>query len=244
LPHTYTEKIKERVLEWDAVLVGIANIEPLKGWKTSPPNLLDPFVTAVSLAVSLPVSVFEMISDRPIAVYKSVYDTANRMLDEMALRTAALLQGDGYDSLPVPASQIVDKENLYGAISHKAVARLAGLGWQGKNLLLITPGYGPRVRLATVLTAAPLKPDTPLKNRCGKCMLCRDACPVGAIKGVNTEDHYKSRDEAMHFSRCADKLMDDFAKLPDIGSPICGICIKACPFGRKGIGSAGSALPA
>jgi len=110
---------------------------------------------------------------------------------------------------------------------------MAGLGWQGKNLLLITPEYGSRVRLVTVLANAPLKTDAPIKNRCGNCMLCRDACPVGAIKGVNTENHYRDRDEALYFHKCVEKLAGEFAKLPDVGAPICGICIKVCPFGRK-----------
>ena len=230
---TYTKKMKEKVLGWGATLVGIADIEPLKELKTDPPDLLDSFNRAVSIAVHLPAWTFEMISDRPTPIYSSIYRTAYRILDEIAFRTAVALQGDGFHSLPIPASQIVDKENWYGAISHKAVARMAGLGWQGKNLLLITPQYGSRVRLVTVLTQASLEPDAPVKNRCGKCMLCRDACPVGAIKGVNTKDHYRDRDEALHFSRCAEKLTEEFANIPEIGTAICGICIKACPFGRK-----------
>ncbi|MDY6953074.1 MAG: 4Fe-4S double cluster binding domain-containing protein [Thermodesulfobacteriota bacterium] len=229
----YTNKIKNQIRAWGATLVGVADVAPLRELKTYPPDLLGPFSSAVSVAVALPVWIFEMISDRPTATYKSAYETANRILDDIAFRTALLLQGDGFCSLPVPASQIVDRENLCGAITHKAVARMAGLGWQGKNLLLITPRYGPRVRLATVLTEAPLAADEPLENRCGKCTLCRDACPVGAIKGVNTKNHYESRQEAMYFSRCADKLVGEFAAMPDIGTPICGICIKACPFGRK-----------
>ena len=117
--------------------------------------------------------------------------------------------------------------------SRKTWQKMAGLGWQGKNLLLITPQYGSRVRLVTVLTDAPLIVDGPVKNRCGKCMLCRDACPAGAIKGVNTHDYYQNRNEALHFDKCVVKLTGEFAQLPDIGAPICGICIKVCPFGRK-----------
>ena len=110
---------------------------------------------------------------------------------------------------------------------------MAGLGWQGKNLLLITPQSGSRVRLVTVLTTAPLAVDRPVENRCGDCMLCRDACPVKAIRGINTTDHYKDRNEALHFSRCVDKLTIEYAALPGIDASICGICIKVCPFGRK-----------
>jgi epoxyqueuosine reductase len=229
----YTNELKNTILGLGADLVGIADIESLKGLKTNPDDLTSPFTKAISIAVHIPVSVFEMIADQPTPLYSSVYQTVNRILDEIAFKTSQKIQKDGYLSLPVPASQIMDREQWTAAISHKAVARVAGLGWQGKNLLLITPKYGSRVRLVTVLVNAPLESDEPVKNRCGKCMLCHDACPVGAIKGVGTKDYYKDRDEALYFSKCLEKLTTEFAQLPEIGAPICGICIKVCPFGQK-----------
>jgi epoxyqueuosine reductase QueG len=229
----YTKNIRDRIIGLGADLVGIADVEPLKALKVDPPDLLDPFTRAVSIAIKLPQAVFEGISDRPTPIYKSIYQTANLTLDQIAFRTAMALQDDGHYSLPIPASQVLDQKNWYAAISHKAVARMAGLGWQGKNLLLITPKYGSRVRLVTVLTNAPLDVDGPVKNRCGDCTACKDACPAQAIKGINTETHYNSRNEAMYFSRCKDKVVGEFAKIPEVGVPICGICIKVCPFGRK-----------
>lgn len=229
---SYTEKVKARIMEVGADLVGVADLEPLKMLRTDPPDLLDSFSRGVSIAVQLPLAVFEMISDRPTPIYNSVYQTANRILDDIAFRVTMLLQTNGAYSIPIPASQVLDRDDWYGAISHKAVARLAGLGWIGKNLLLITPQYGSRVRLATVLTNAPLDVDMPLENRCATCMLCRESCPAQAIKGINTEDYYRDRNEALYFSRCADKLAGEFASLPEISAPICGICIRVCPFGR------------
>jgi len=230
--HDYTEKIKAHVLKLGASLVGVADTEPLKELTLDPPNLLDPFDRAISIAIRLPSAVFEQIIDRPTPLYASVYTSANRILDEIAFHTVNLLQRDGFKGLPIPASQTVDRENWHGAITHKAVGRMAGLGWQGKSLLLVNPHYGPRIRLVTVLTDAPLETDRPLENRCGECNLCRDACPARAIKGIGTKDHYKSREEALHLSRCVEKLTGEFAELPNVGSAICGICIKACPFGR------------
>jgi len=229
----YTEKLKKKIRGFGADLVGIADAEPLKELKVNPPDLLTPFSRAVSIALQLPAAVFEQISDRPTPIYKSIYQTANLILDQIAYKTAIALQNDGFCSLPIPASQVLDKENWHAAISHKAVARMAGLGWQGKNLLLITPQYGSMVRLVTVLTNATLNLDGPVKNRCGDCAACQNACPAQAIKGVNTETHYKNRNEAIYFSRCVEKTVGEFAKIPEVGAPICGICIKACPFGKK-----------
>jgi epoxyqueuosine reductase QueG len=228
-----TEEIKRRVIESGADLVGVADTESLKGLKLNPPDLMNGFTRAISVGVRLPAAVFEQIVDRPIPLYAAVYQTANRLLDEIAFRTASILQDRGFDALPIPASQVLDRKRWYGAISHKAVGRMAGLGWQGKSLLLVNSRYGPRIRLVTVLTDAPLRPDAPVKNRCGKCRLCQDACPVGAIKGVGTRTHYRSRRRAVDLSRCAGKLVDEFSKLDQIGAPMCGICIKVCPYGRK-----------
>jgi len=228
----YTEEVKAKIKDLGADLVGVADTEPLKRLRLDPPTLLDPFQRAIAIAISLPKAVFEQIKDRPTPLYASVYRSANGILDEMAFRTANLLQKDGFTGLPIPASQVLDRQNWFGAITHKAVGRMAGLGWQGKSLLLVNPKYGPRIRLATILTDAPLEPDSPMENGCGDCTRCADACPVGAIKGVCTEDMYESREEALYFSRCAEKLTNEFSRLPNIDGAICGICIKACPFGR------------
>ncbi len=229
----YTKRVKSKIIDWGADLVGVVDAEPLNELQTNPSDLLHGFTRAVSIAIQLPVSVFDTISDKPTPVYSATYQTANRILDELAFRTSVAFQKEGFRSLPIPASQILNREDWSAAISHKAVARLAGLGWLGKNLLLITPQFGPRVRLVTVLTEAPLIADMPVKNRCGNCLLCRDSCPAKAIKGVNTVDYYKDRNEALHFSRCVEKLTGEYAKLPGIGASICGLCIKVCPFGRR-----------
>ncbi len=230
--HDYTEKIKANIIKLGADLVGVADTKPLTKLTLDPPNLLDSFPRAISIAIRLPSAVFEQITDQPTPLYSSVYHSANRILDQIAFHATNVLQRDGFKNLPIPASQVLDRENWYGAITHKAVGRMAGLGWQGKSLLLVNPDYGPRIRLATILTDAPLNVDSPIKNRCGECNLCREACPAGAIKGVGTKDNYKSREEALYFSRCVDKLVGEFSKLPNVDAPICGICIKVCPFGR------------
>ena len=242
----YTSELKEKIKEWGGDLVGVASVEPLKNMPLDPPNLLEPFSTAVSIATSLPWATFGEIKDQPTLIYENVYQTANRILDELAFKTAKNLGKDGFYGLPIPASQVTDEKNWYGAISHKAVARMAGLGWQGKNLLLITRKYGSAVRLATILTNAPLAVDSPVKNLCGKCTLCQEACPAGAIKGVGTENHYNDRDEALFIDKCVAQLKKHSIMLetyslkdcvrnpePTYRNLICGLCIKACPFGKK-----------
>lgn len=228
-----TYGLKDRARGWGATLVGIADLELLRGIQTEPADLLSGFTRAVSLAVRLSDPIMDAIVDRPTPLYAQHYQKVNALLDELALRASLALQRAGGRALPLPASQVFDSANLTSYISHKAVALAAGLGWQGKSLLLVTPKFGPRVRLVTVLTDVDLTPDAPLKNRCGKCRVCAEACPAQAIRGVNTDSHFASREEALYFDRCRTKVLDEFAKLPHITGGICGVCVAVCPFGSR-----------
>lgn len=225
--------LKRRAKSWGASLVGVADLERLRGIETAPPDLLTGFTRAVSLAVRLSDPILDQITDRPTPLYAQHYQKVNALLDELALRASLALQQAGARALPLPASQVLDAANLTSYLSHKAVAVAAGVGWQGKSLLLVSPQHGPRVRLVTVLTDMPLAPDAPLKNRCGACTACAEACPAQAIRGARTESHFASREEALRFDRCRAMVLETFAKLPHITGGICGVCVSVCPWGRK-----------
>jgi epoxyqueuosine reductase len=66
-------------------------------------------------------------------------------------------------------------------IVERAVAARAGLGWYGKNANLIVPGRGSWVMLGEMVTDLDLEIDQPLDRNCGKCTICIDNCPTGAI---------------------------------------------------------------
>lgn len=230
--HAMTEQIKEQARGFGANLVGVADLKLLAGIDCQPADLLAPYTYAISMAVKLPNAVFEQLDDRPTPIYAQVYQNANSLLDQIAMRLSAYIEDFGAAALPIPASQPLDMNEFTSHLSSKAVANAAGLGWQGKSLLIVTPEYGPRVRLVTVLTDLDLQADAPLKNRCGTCTCCTEACVAEAIRNVSTEFHYASREEALDFQKCADKLTTEFMQMPGIEKPICGICIKVCPWGR------------
>ncbi|MHB1653600.1 MAG: 4Fe-4S double cluster binding domain-containing protein [Desulfitobacteriaceae bacterium] len=228
-------EIKQKAVELGADLVGIADLQRVNGISTVPQELLVPYTRAVVIAVAISPDVFEQIRNEPTPLYVHHYQAANSLLDSINLRLQREILHEGFRAVAIPASQTVDKVNWMGHISHKAMAKAAGLGWQGKSLLLVTPKYGPRVRLATLLTNAPFEPDPLLPNRCGTCRKCKDACPAAAIKGASWEDHPQTREEALHFTRCVEKITEDFEKRPEIGKAICGVCISVCPWGKPRI---------
>ncbi len=217
---------------WGADLAAVADTALLCGLETTPPDLLDRFPRAVIFAVRLADGIIDDVTDGPTPLYSQHYSRVNALLDDVATRTASFLQAHGGAAAPIPASQILCEERFYSYISHKAVALAAGLGWQGKSLLLITPEYGPRVRLVTVLTDLLLPPDAPMKNRCGKCRACAEACPAGAVKGVSTQHHYATRNEAVDLDACVAQLRRHAVR-PHIDPYLCGVCVSSCPWGKR-----------
>ncbi len=203
-----------------ASLFGVARVEPLMGkFSSLPPGGIDSLPFAISLGVHLSDKVLEGIEDGPTPLYFFHYQRVNILLDEMALRITFHIQNEGFDALPIPASQVIDWQRQRGHLSHKHVAREAGLGWIGRNNLLITPKFGSRIRLVSILTDIPLKPDEPLQRDCGDCRNCISVCPARAIVDNPLEfDHIG----------CYEKIKA-LCKERNIRHYICGICIKACP---------------
>lgn len=225
--------IREVARKAGADLAGVADLAPFRGnIPTVPGELLNGYKYALSAAVRLTDGILDAIEDRPTLAYADHYREMNKKLDAIASAVVEWIVKQKHRALAVPASAIINEERLLGAVSHKAVARMAGLGWQGKSLLLVTPEFGPRVRLVTVLTDMPLMPDGPIANRCGSCRECTAACPVNAIRCVKTDSRFGSREEAVDLEKCHAHVKKN-AAMPGIGARICGVCVRACPWGRK-----------
>jgi len=212
-------RIRDWVFNQGISLFGVADIRPFK--KDSmciSRQIIDSFDSGISLAARLSDAILDEIEDKPTQLYFHHYRQANFFLDRVAFGLVQFIQELGYNALPIPASQIIDWENQRGHLPHKKVAIEAGLGWMGRNNLLVNPAYGARIRLVTVLTNLPLKHDRPIEGDCGDCRRCLAVCPAGAIK---------ERQEDFEHLRCFEQLRL-FRKRDNIAQYICGVCVKAC----------------
>ena len=232
------ERLIDSARSLGADYCGIADLSSAKDAITDQGDaMLSGFPRSVSIGVALfhpIVNELPRRQERAVAAsYRThCYDVVNDRLDAIASRLASLLQREGHGAYPVAASKRVDDDRLCGVFSHKLGAHLAGLGWIGKNCLLITPDMGPRVRWATVLTDAPLEPTgRSMEERCGDCRECVDICPVRAFKGrpFRTE---APREDRFHAARC-DRYLS-WMRRKNAETAVCGLCLYVCPHGRKG----------
>ena len=143
------------------------------------------------------------------------------LLDYIAIETSKYCEKLGYKSFPIQA-RVTDWIEVKGVFPHKLAAVESGLGTQGKCSLIITPEYGPRVRLVSLITEAPLKSSGPKKDTtesiCGDCTKCIDICPINAL-------HYNE-----HITIATIDKMRCW-KLTLKGR--CGLCMAVCPYGRN-----------
>lgn len=216
--HKNYQELKKISQDSGADLFGVADISGIRGEFLLSGKIIKKFDKAICLGTQLSRPVLEEIELAPTRLYFHHYRTLNNFLDQLALKVASYIQKKGFWALAIPASQILDWEEQKAHLSHKSIGRLSGLGWIGRNNLLVSPSLGSQFRLVSILTDMPLEADKPLKRDCGECRLCVSVCPAGAIG-----DDPQSFDH----QRCFAKLKE-FQKQHLVSQYICGVCVKAC----------------
>ncbi len=141
--------LRRELLDHGATVVGIASLQGLLG------NELSHLGRAVSIGVA-----------------RKLNEDTLSLLGKLQKRTVRFLKARGHRTLAIPPDSDRKKgtfiSQLYSLFNHKMAATSAGLGWIGKNGLLISIDHGPRLSLVTVLTDAPLRPDAPMEHSlCG-----------------------------------------------------------------------------
>ncbi|MCX5709807.1 MAG: hypothetical protein NT088_03655 [Candidatus Omnitrophica bacterium] len=211
-------KLKEFCLDQGADIFGVADISAIKDDFFLKKETLANCEKAICVGARLSPSILNEVVDAPTRLYSYHYRMVNLLLDQIALKLANLIQKKGYFAIPIPSSQIIDWEKQSGHVSHKRLGVMAGLGWIGRNNLLVNKDFGSQLRLVTILTNMPLKADKPGKEECAPCQICVKMCPAGAI-----------REEVKDFDpvRCMEKLRE-FNRRKMVEQFICGVCVNIC----------------
>jgi epoxyqueuosine reductase len=149
------------------------------------------------------------------------HDVMRQRLDALLDQIRSMCDG------PIEGRAFVDS----GPVLERGIAGVAGIGWIGKNTQLISPQKGSWFFLGELFLDIDLEYDRPIRDRCGRCALCLDACPTGAFVGPYILDA----------RRCISYLTIELkGAIPEdlrplIGNHIfgCDICQEVCPYNVK-----------
>src|SRR5213080_2250522 len=149
----------------------------------------------------------------PRYTWHDAYAELREKLDALGRRL-----GGSYRVL-VDANQHVDREG----------AARSGVGFYGKNTLLITRRHGSWVVLGTLVTDLEIEPTPPLGLDCGSCTLCIEACPTGALDEPGVVDSTKC---LSYWTQAPAPIPPDYR--PELGAQVygCDICQDVCPWNR------------
>jgi len=208
-----TNNIKKYIADLGVDIVGIADLSGLK-----------------SIPVGIDIDLSDLFNRYPYAIvigaqYGKISKSASGdetavYLEKTAYDIMGYLEEKHYQYLVIHPEDEYDPDNRMGLLSLKVLAKQAGVGWQGRSLLIISPVYGPIHRLIAILTNMTLIPDNPYKNKCGNCTVCIDKCPKKSLTFWQFDDHPISREAVLDVQTC-------------LGDNGCMVCILNCPYLKK-----------
>jgi epoxyqueuosine reductase len=215
-PDQLKRLIQGKSISWGADLIGFADVKRFIRYQREnrPPNDTE---TVIVLAIWMEGPILDLwlhlpswkAQDKPSRAFE------DEILRSVALRLCLLLEREGYWAEPARY-----EPGLY----LKEAGVLAGLGIIGKNNLLITDKYGPRIRLRALYTSARLEPDPIIEglSYCSECTMCVDACPANALDDGNY-------DKEACFNYCQTHLKE----ISPYSVLWCMKCSNICPIGGK-----------
>ena len=185
---TKEEQIKRIILNQEADICGIANIERFINTPTGfrPTDIYKECKSVIVFAKRLPKGLAYV---NPRIVYNYANNLNINAVDTITYNTSIAIEQLGCVAIPLPCDgpyEYWEKDNLTGKglLSMRHAAVLAGLGSLGKNTLLINKHYGNFLTIGAILTNLDLKSDPLSEELCVEnCRMCLDNCPSNALNG-------------------------------------------------------------
>ncbi|MDP2931264.1 MAG: hypothetical protein Q8O05_02055 [Chloroflexota bacterium] len=228
---TASAAVQDAISTLDVDLVGIAALSDLRGSRLAEMalRLLPEARSIVVLSMEVYPEIIGLARPGRVTGEASLNDLIDRNTDflygrltKAAYDVARFSHRQGFRALPLPAAGCPsDGRFLEAVFSYKHAGQAAGLGYIGQSSLLVTPDFGPRVRLACCLTEALLEPQkkTSSAELCQGCDICIQNCPSHALSQPQGQEPYAINKFACSAFRNA--------------SGGCFECMRLCPVGRK-----------
>jgi epoxyqueuosine reductase len=211
-----TRRIKEVALQMGIAKVGVAGLENLAGPPEADPEQILPGArTVISfLSVEPEEAIISYLSKKDPEPYRDHFYENIQLLGRAGLALAEALRSGGYRAVPLSPNGVYSEGSsvftgLKPPFSHRYAAVAAGIGTIGLSGNVVTPEYGARVGLSSVVCDAPLVPDQPLvDNPCDECRRCLKSCPAGFMSLSETVSftmggrEYRYAKKGLH-ARCA-----------------------------------------
>jgi reductive dehalogenase len=230
-PRAITADIKKAATFFGASLVGVCKLDrgwvyssafPLREQQSVPNELPGEYQSAIAIAVEMD---YEAIGCSPSGPSSAATGLGYSKMAFVAGLLAHHIRGLGYKAIACGNDTACSIP----------IAIDAGLGELARNGLLITPEFGPRVRLAKVMTDMPLVPDRPIEfgvwDFCLKCEKCADKCPSNSIahgEPTDKPNNISNREGVLRWPINAETCMAFWAA----NGIDCANCIRTCPFNK------------
>jgi epoxyqueuosine reductase QueG len=228
-----TDTLKQKLLLWGADLAGIGDLTGDANRSLS--SEISNFTRVISIAVHCSAFEDEQVGINQQPTYYVRRDEAVRMLEHVLGMAARRLKRAGFRRLVLPpVGKLCHRpftRVLYDLFPHRTGATCAGLGWIGKNGMLLNSRYGANLMWGTILTDAPLIPAEPIVGNsiCSTCDSCVQACPANAIKGINW-DRVHGNMSLIDVKACATYIDSNSDEQDD---QVCAVCVTSCPLSRR-----------
>lgn len=202
--------------------------EPDLDLRTIPTLTLPEAQSIIAIAIAYPSKMSNPPRSEPGA-YRGIFARASWGQDYHDVLRDKLSQLETYLLELIPTARTQSMVDT-GALSDRAVAERAGIGWSGKNTSILTEEFGSWVYLGEMITDVYIPPDESILDGCGDCTLCLDVCPTGALVGPGQLDSTK----CIAYLTQTKGFLDEYYR-EKLGNRLygCDTCQTVCPKNRK-----------